>query len=241
VGWWVRSTTGEESGPYSFLELQTLVRQERVSPSDRVRVGVIGAWRPAPEILRPDPDTIASPEQTRETRRETPSWRRSTSLLVIVGAIAIAGAIAAAVIVARPVVPASEQAASDACLGNLRHLASALRMYAGDNDGRLPHWSAWGVAAMRHIDRPTAFQCPAAPREPGYAYNAALGGVPVDLVPRPGNCAMLWDAGALGPSLGLARADNPPRHHGGDNYAFVDGHAAWRKRGARVRVTVQPP
>jgi prepilin-type processing-associated H-X9-DG protein len=42
---------------------------------------------------------------------------------------------------------------------------------------------------------------------------------------------LLWDAGALGPSVGLSAAGEAARHRRGDNYAFVGGHVSWRPRG----------
>ncbi len=239
VGWYVRSGSGEEDGPYGFLELQTLIRQERISPSDEVRIGVMGAWRPAPEILRPDPGVVAPPDAAPETPHRAAPRARSVGLWAILGALAGTLLIAGGVLVVRARTRAPERRMSEACLGNLRDLSAALRMYAADNEGRFPHWPVWGAAALGHVHTVLAFQCPAAPDQPGYAYNAALGGVTLADVSRPRDCAMLWDAGAQGPSVGLPTGYNPPRHHGGDNYAFVDGHAAWRKRGSRVRVTVQ--
>jgi prepilin-type processing-associated H-X9-DG protein len=239
VGWYVRSAGGGEDGPYSFLELQTLVRQERVSPSDEVRVGVMGAWQPAPEILRPEPGAVASPESGASTRQRPARRTRPVALWALLGLLTIVLLIPGGLLIVRARARTPERRMRQACLSNLRSLSSALRMYASDNDGRFPYWPAWGAAALRHTDTVPAFQCPATPDQPGYAYNAALGGVAVDIVSKPQDCAMLWDAGALGPSVGLPTGYSPPRHDGGDNYAFVDGHTAWRRRGSSVRVTVQ--
>jgi len=236
VGWWVRSAEGPESGPYSFLEMQTLIRQEHISPLDKVRIGVMGAWRPAPEILRPQPTRPGSAVQSRPVAQEPAARRRLRSLALPLGAFVVLGLVVAGTLVARGRARSPADGASRACLINVRHLASALQMYANDNSGALPHWQAWSPAAFGYLKDVRALQCPAAPTEPGYAYNALLGGVPADRVSLPEECAMLWDAGALGPSIGLTTS--APRHHGGDNYAFVDGHAAWRKRGSRVRVNV---
>ena len=238
VGWWVRSAEGQESGPYSFLEMQTLIRQERISPLDKVRIGVMGAWRPAPEILRPQPTRSGSVAQSQPVAQKPTARQRLRSLALPLGALVVLGLVVAGTIVARARARTPADGASRACLSNLRHLASALRMYASENDGLLPHWHGWAAAALWHLDDPRAFQCPAAPTEPGYTYNAALGGVPLSRVPKPAECAMLWDSGALGPAVGLTTGFSAPRHDAGDNFAFVDGHAAWRKRGSRVRVNV---
>lgn len=238
VGWYVRSAGGGEDGPYSFLELQTLVRQERVSPSDEVRIGVMGTWYPAPEILRPEPGAVASPDAAPQPPQYAAPRARAARLWVLLGLLATTLLIAGGALIARARARTPERRMSQACLSNVRILSSALRMYAADNGGRFPYWPAWGAAALRHTNTVRAFQCPAALDQPGYAYNAALGGIAADAVSKPQDCAMLWDAGALGPSTGLPTGYSPPRHYGGDNYAFVDGHGAWRRRGSSVRVTV---
>ena len=231
VGWWIRTHGGEESGPYTFVQMQHLIRRRGLGPLDRVRVGLIGEWVPAPELLSPAfqrPRTGAVlPERARPRRR-----RRSNVPVLLLGGSALVGlaAVAAFIATRAPQAPQGEDP-GPACSRNLTRLARALRIYAEDQAGAFPPWEVWGAAAFTRTNDRAAFVCPAAPGEPGYAYNAALSGLGPGAVSNPGKCVMLWDAGALGPFPGLSATGQGPRHEGGDNYAFVDGHAAWRIRG----------
>jgi len=229
VGWCVRTRRGEEFGPYTFLQMQEMTRQGRLKPLDRVRIGLIGEWVSAPEVLSP---TFQIPQQAAPSPRRSRVRARAGPhpLLLIGGAGLVLLAAATALIVTRASNPPRPVGVDDACLRNLRDLARGLQVYAGDHAGTLPSWQGWGGAAFHYVDDPGAFVCPAAPSEPGYAYNAALSGVPSAAVRRPDHCLILCDAGALGPFPGLSVYGQAPRHRGGDNLAFVDGHAVWQVR-----------
>ncbi len=53
VGWWIKLRTGHEKGPFTFLEIQPMIRQGQIGALDRVRVGLIGDWVSAPDVLSP--------------------------------------------------------------------------------------------------------------------------------------------------------------------------------------------
>jgi prepilin-type processing-associated H-X9-DG protein len=208
--------------------MQHLIRRGGLGPLDRVRIGLIGHWVPAPDLLspefqRPQP---AAPMRPRTTRR-----RSSVPALLVGGSALIGLATMAAFLVNRGLRGPQVEDPQPACSHNLTRLARALRMYADDHADGFPSWEVWGAAAFTRARDRAVFVCPAAPGDPGYGYNAGLAGLKPDAVTDPGKCVMLWDAGALGPFPGLSALGQGPRHDGGDNYAFVDGRAAWRLRG----------
>ena len=85
---------------------------------------------------------------------------------------------------------------------------------------------------MQHLPSDNVLACPAAPElECGYAFNAAVDGLPRRALDRPSDLIIIFesDAGwnaAGGPEL----LPDEPRHLGSDNYGFADGHAQWIKR-----------
>jgi prepilin-type processing-associated H-X9-DG protein len=228
VGWWIRTRSGEELGPYTFLTMQEMLRRRQLGPLDRVRIGLIGEWTPAPEVLRPDFQRPAPPPTAVERPVVRRTRRSPTVLLVLAGAAVVA--LGGAVVAYRSTRPRPPRGADAVCLRNLASLGRGLQAYADEHDGTLPPWQSWGAAALVRAGDPSAFVCPAMPHEPGYAYNAALSGVAVIVVRRPAHCALLWDAGAMGSFPGLSPTGQGPRHRGGDNWAFVDGHVAWQAR-----------
>jgi len=229
VGWWVRTREGEESGPYTFLTVQEMIRQGKLRPLDRVRIGLIGEWVSAPEVLRP---TFQRPPAAEPAppRRSGERSRRSRAVLIVGGGVLLLAA-CAIVVATRASIEPRPTGGDGTCRRNLSELARALTLYAQDWDGVLPPWQMWGAAALGSVEDPGVFVCPGAPTEPGYAYNAGLSSVWTAAVSRPDRCALLWDAGALGPFPGLSSQGLAPRHLGGDNWAFVDGHARWQLRG----------
>jgi prepilin-type processing-associated H-X9-DG protein len=126
--------------------------------------------------------------------------------------------------------PTSEKAE---CLDNLVELREVLSSYVADRDS-FPSANTWCVELdLRHIDI-TGWSCPSAETIGWtYAFNEHLGDAAPGSVVRPRAVVALFesDAGwnaAGGPEL----LPEEPRHFGGDNYLFADGHIAWipRKR-----------
>jgi len=122
------------------------------------------------------------------------------------------------------------------CLTHVKFLALALSTCAVDN-GAFPGPEQWQNAAAAHLevksDLAELTTCPAAPNSAlAYAYNAALSGVMYSALDDPAHTVVLFESAAGrnvsagGP--GLLPAE--PRHLGGDNYGFADGHAEWIKR-----------
>lgn len=128
-------------------------------------------------------------------------------------------------------VRARESARWENCLVHTKNLAVATQMYITDYEA-CPGASGWCETLTEYVKNEDVFRCPSEPDlRCGYAYNAELDLAPISSVPdwsmtitqfesnRGWNAAGGWEL--LVPS---------PRHRGGDNYAFIDGHAAWLPR-----------
>ncbi len=118
------------------------------------------------------------------------------------------------------------------CLARLHDLARALRIYLSDYEGAYPPASSWCNAAKPYLGSATTFACPSVPELAcGFAANSRLAvlGRP-DLSAGPTVVTIFesdrgWDAYGWQETLPIR-----PRHLGGDNYAFADGHVEWLPR-----------
>src|ERR1051326_2501746 len=121
------------------------------------------------------------------------------------------------------------------CQSNLKQTGLALRLYAEDWDGHLPcaaHWmddtnrlyaKNWGI-----------FRCPevtdSQPTSYGYAFNSLLAQKSLKKLKRLETLPMIYDTGDLRRNAfapGHSGLANPPRHHGGNNIGYADGHVKW--------------
>jgi prepilin-type processing-associated H-X9-DG protein len=119
------------------------------------------------------------------------------------------------------------------CLSHVKNISLAVQMYAADNDDHFPPAGEWCDVLDEYVKNRDVFQCPQARGGPGwnYAYNPLLSSRSMyDLADLANTVAIFEsDAGrnaAGGPEL----LPDEPRHLGGDNYGFADGHASWLKR-----------
>ena len=175
-------------------------------------------------------------------------------LLVVIAIIAILAAILFPVF-AR----AREKARQASCLSNVKQLALAALMYAGDYDDTLPFthsFGAWWTDALQpYIRNAQILRCPSVARTfPGYGWNYQGCGFMPGAAFSPPRIGPIYEGCHLsiylspGPSETFMLGDNwlggtedqryylyqqldrrEGRHNGGDNYAFVDGHAKWMK------------
>jgi prepilin-type processing-associated H-X9-DG protein len=129
-------------------------------------------------------------------------------------------------------VAARTKARSVQCLSNVKELGRALMMYVQDWDETYPPAESWSDGAARYL-QPTEvqslFRCPAAASPYSYAFNEALDRMPLRRLDAPTETVMLLESAA---KLRNATGDRdaravPPRHSGGANYGFADGHARW--------------
>ncbi len=126
--------------------------------------------------------------------------------------------------------PAREKATTETCLSNLKQLALAALMFAADHDNQLPSADKWTDEVIPYVKNEAILKCPAAPElECAYALNRALAGKNHLAIPRLAEEIIFFESNlgkrnATGTVQDLA---DPPRHQGGNNYAFADGHCKW--------------
>jgi prepilin-type processing-associated H-X9-DG protein len=114
----------------------------------------------------------------------------------------------------------------------VKNLALAFQMYLADNDDAFPAAVSWRPLLEGYLKNDAVLVCPGAEDGRGYyAYNASLSGRTVDDLGRPERVVIAFETDAArslsgGPEL----LPEEPRHLGGDNYAFADGHATWSAR-----------
>jgi uncharacterized membrane protein len=115
------------------------------------------------------------------------------------------------------------------CYSNVRNIAMALSVYADDYD-RLPAQARWCDTLEEYLRNPDVYRCPQAQARCGFAYNTALDAIETGVV-DPARVPAVFDAdGGWNAHGGKELLSDFPRHLGGDNYGFPDGHAAWYAR-----------
>ncbi|MFB3881045.1 MAG: hypothetical protein ACE149_07260 [Armatimonadota bacterium] len=121
------------------------------------------------------------------------------------------------------------------CLSNVKNIALAIQMYLADNDDRFFAARDWCGVLDEYVKNRDVFRCPQAQSTSGrdYAFNAALDQQDFAKLRNPKETVVIFESD-LGRSASGGHKQLPavPRHLGGDNYGFADGHASWAKRKA---------
>ena len=115
------------------------------------------------------------------------------------------------------------------CLSNVKNVTLAVQMYVSDYDDVFPPAAQWSDTLFEYVRNEDVYRCPEATELPcGYAHNAALGEAMHDDLAHPAKTVVIFesDRGWNGAG-GRALLPAEPRHLGGDNYGFADGHAQW--------------
>lgn len=123
-----------------------------------------------------------------------------------------------------------QEALQSSCLSNLKQIALGMLMYAQDHDEHLPDAATWMDDVQPYTAGEALFRCPGAPHLPwGYAMNASLSKRNLAEIAMPVNTVLVCDSdiGTRNAAGGPEIVCVPPRHDGGNNYAYVDGHAKW--------------
>ncbi|NIM06623.1 MAG: DUF3352 domain-containing protein [Armatimonadetes bacterium] len=114
------------------------------------------------------------------------------------------------------------------CLSDVRQITTAMMMFAADHDDRLPEASRWTEEIQPYLTSQRALCClnDSSGAKSSYGMNAALSGKKLSDMPNPESTVLVFEAAHPGPN---PRGDSgavavPPRHEGGNNFGFVDGH-----------------
>lgn len=127
-------------------------------------------------------------------------------------------------------IPDEDEARQQQCLSSLKQLMLGMLMYAQDHDNVLPDAATWMDELMPYLKNDQLFYCPSAPHlKYGYAMNAALSKRNTAEIAEPWQVAVIFDSdlGTRNACGGPDAVANPPRHNGGNNYAYADGHVKW--------------
>lgn len=132
---------------------------------------------------------------------------------------------------------AREKARQSACLSNLRRMGLAAVMYQSDYDGASPPASQWMDKLTLYTNgggkKEDLYTCPVVRSRQsgtyGYAYNRSIADKPVSKILNPETKLMIYDSSTQARNASDAGTSlpSPGRHSGGNNIAYVDGHAKW--------------
>lgn len=115
------------------------------------------------------------------------------------------------------------------CVNNERTLAGAIALYAQDFDEQLPDAMRWGTALGSYVKDQFAFSCPtlrAEGKKFGYAMSQRYSAEKLTSIVNPAQAILLFES----KNLRANASDNgtsipiPGRHHGVNNFGFLDGH-----------------
>jgi len=130
---------------------------------------------------------------------------------------------------------ADAEALQAKCVSQMKQLGQALAMYAIDYDDLRPPADRWCDVTYPYIKAWELHHCPVDPAAFSYAMNHKLSRVSESKVVDVSHTICLYESstgrknecdqhGSPGDSV-----PDPPRHQGGNNFGFVDGHAKWLK------------
>jgi len=119
-----------------------------------------------------------------------------------------------------------EKARQSSCMSNVKQIMLGALMFAKDHNDRLPDAYRWQEQVAPYVRNASVFECPGDERgrwrdaeAVPYVMNPLVGGKRLDDFEHPEDVIVIFDADESG---------NPaPRHDGGTNCGFLDGHAKW--------------
>ena len=128
---------------------------------------------------------------------------------------------------------AREKARQTACLSNMKQLSLGLIMYAQDWDEKAPPADTWSDAIDPYVKSRKIYVCPdALDLKCGYAFNDKLTSDAFATMTNPAETLLFFESNLGWNGHGTAEAlPAKPRHKGGDNFAYCDGHCKWVRRG----------
>jgi len=150
-------------------------------------------------------------------------WREALVVVVI---------LAVLVVILYPVIGnLGGSSASEAhCMSNLKRLSQVLGQYVVDNGACPPPDSDWQASTIRYAESDSIYHCSVLERnwreDYGYALNKGIAGKNPNKVSEPSKVPLVFESDLLGKSS-WSKPDKlaaEPRHAGGNNVAFCDGH-----------------
>ena len=179
--------------------------------------------------MQPPPSSVPPPGYpSPPPRKGLPAWG-----WVLIGCIPIFLIFVIAVLAAIlfPVFAKARQKAQEiSCMSNERQMALGMLQYAQDSDENFPAAASWMDKTSAYVRSDQPYHCPSAwdkdPAKYGYAYNSTLGSKSLAQFADPRTTATLYDSTNLArnASDALTSLPDPPRHDGGNDIAFLDGH-----------------
>lgn len=125
------------------------------------------------------------------------------------------------------------------CLSNIKQISIGILMYQDDYKDCYPDFKNWNEAVYPYTKSDRLLICPVTQREksvkvPTYAINVNLRDKKGSDIPKPGETLLIFDSVPGRNMAGDARLlPAEPRHNGGSNIGFADGHAKWYKTNGR--------
>jgi prepilin-type processing-associated H-X9-DG protein len=128
---------------------------------------------------------------------------------------------------------ALERARRSSCQANMKQLSLGLIMYAQDYDQHFPPAARWSKATLPYIKNPAIYVCPSdGGSKNSFALNRNVSGRALKTIKQLASMPLLFESNQHVPNAsGLAaQVASPPRHGGGNNFAWVDGRVTWESK-----------
>jgi prepilin-type processing-associated H-X9-DG protein len=168
-------------------------------------------------------------------RQHVKRGRMAIAALVMVGAplMLLAYREARAIAGPQPAPAPSAVVTRSQCLDHMKSLALAMLMYVQDYDELFPPADKWCDVTYPYVKGWEFYRCPADAAQFSYAMNHKLSRLWLGEVEDEARTVLLYESatgrknecdphGRPGDSV-----PKPPRHDGGNVFAFCDGHAKW--------------
>jgi prepilin-type processing-associated H-X9-DG protein len=138
-----------------------------------------------------------------------------------------------------PVLAKSRQEAPKAqCLSNVENIAMAMQMFSVDN-GKFPSADKWVDQIKPYLANDAVLKCPEdkSSARCSYGMNKALSKKAVKKIKNPSAVVAIYETAHPGknPSGGAKDVVSPPRHPGGSNFGYADGHGEWKSADEEVK------
>ena len=123
-----------------------------------------------------------------------------------------------------------------ACLSNIKQIGLAIKIYEDDYDSHLPPLNSnWNIIfedykyilSIKYLDCPNVKSS----KDPSYAFNKNLAELNENRIIKQRDTIAIFESKPGKNLFGTSELlPKYPRHNGGENYGFLDGHAKWLER-----------